>query len=131
MRPEAAFKLFLLVLILAVPLALAQKTNANRVKYDVSKEVKLKGAVESVKTVPAPKGEPAIELLIKTADETVEVRLCPERVLEEFEVKYASGDQVEITGARTTMDDKQVVLAREVVRGVGYWPVTVTVRLTV
>lgn len=117
MRPQTVFKLCLLILVLAMPLAVAQKTSDNNPKYDVSKEVKLKGAVEDVKVVPGAKGETGIELLIKTAEASVQVRLCPERVLDEFEVKFASGDQVEITGAKTTVDDKEIVLARQVVRG--------------
>lgn len=118
MRPETAFKTLLLVLVLIVPLALAQKPPAANVpKYDVSKEIKLKGSVEEIKEVPGAKGDVGIVLMIKRATEVVEVRLCPSKVLKEFEVSFEKGDQVEITGARIKVEEKEIVLAREVVRG--------------
>lgn len=117
MRPETALKLLLLLLllVLAAPIALAQKNNFP--KYDLSKEVKLKGSVEEVRQVPEAKGEVGVELAVKTTSETVEVQLCPDRVLKEFEVSFTTGDEVEITGARIKVDDKDVVLARQIVHG--------------
>lgn len=117
MRPETAFKLLLLLLVLAIPVALAQKNNANTPKYDLSKEINVKGWVEEVKQVPGAKDELGVLLMVKTGSETVEVRLCPESVLKEFEVSFAKGDQVEITGARLKLDDKEIVLVRQIVRG--------------
>ena len=115
MRPDA--RLFLLLLVLVVPLALAQKSNSTVPRYDVSKEIKFNGWVEEVKQIPGAKGEIAIELVVKTPTETVPVRLCPEKVLKEFEVTFAKGDKVEITGAPIKVDDQDIVLARQVVRG--------------
>ncbi len=120
MRPETLFKLSLLLLVLAVSTALAQKNNSTPAvapKYDVSKEIKLKGSVEEVKEVPGAKGEIGVELMVKTGTEVVNVRLCPNGVLKEFEVSFAKGDQVEITGARVKVDETDVVLAREIVSG--------------
>ncbi len=116
MRPETPLKLWLL-LVLAVPLALAQKAGSDTPKYDPTKEVTLKGSVEEVKEIPGPKGEMGVDLMVKTATEVVEVRLCPESVLKEFEVTFAKGDQLQVTGAKVKLDDKDVVLAREIVRG--------------
>jgi hypothetical protein len=124
MRPETVFKLLLLLLVLAVPLALAQKAGSDTPKYDPAKEVKLKGSVEEVKEIPGPKGEVGIELVLKTGSELVEVRLCPNSFLKEFEVTFAKGDQLEITGAKIKLDEKDVVLAREIVRG----PETIVLR---
>jgi len=117
MRPETLFKLLLLLLVLAVPVALAQKAGLDTPKYDLAREVKLKGSVEEVKEIPGPKGEVGVELVFKTGSEVVEVRLCPGRILKEFEITFAKGDQLEITGARVKVDEKDLVLAREIVRG--------------
>jgi hypothetical protein len=117
MRPENFFKVFVVLLVLAVPLALAQKTGVDTAKYDPAKEIKLKGSVEEIKEVPGPKGEVGVELVLKTDTGLVEVRLCPNSFLKEFEVVFAKGDQLDITGAKIKIDDKDVVLAREIVRG--------------
>jgi hypothetical protein len=38
-------------------------------------------------------------------------------VLKEFGMEFVKGDEVEITGSKVKLDDKSLVLAREVVKG--------------
>ncbi len=109
--------LFALLLALAVPAAFAQKATDTMPKYDVSKEVKIKGTIDDVKEMSMGKGEVGIHLMVKTATETIEVRLCPSGYLKDFEVALAKGQQIEVTGSRIKVDDKDVILAREVVQG--------------
>ena len=126
--------LFTVLFAVAMPAAFAQKTSdiPAMPKYDVTKEVKVKGVIEDVKEMtmanhpseskaglpgtPA-KGEVGIHLMVKTATETIEVRLCPSGYLKDFEVAFSKGQQVEVTGSRVKVDDKEVILAREVVQG--------------
>ena len=85
-------------------------------KYDVSKEVTLKGTIEEIKEMPVGK-ENHVHLMLKTLTETVEVRLCPTVFLKDFEVTFEKGQQIEVTGSRVKVGEIDVVLAREVVNG--------------
>jgi DNA/RNA endonuclease YhcR with UshA esterase domain len=96
------------------PLVMAQKTAAEAPKYDVDKEATIKGTVEEIKEVPNPKGQIGIYLMVKSGTETLEVRLCPNSFLKEFEVAFKKGDQVTITGSKVRVDEKDVILAREI-----------------
>ncbi len=115
-----------LLLTIAVPLsigAFAQKNNGSEPsahvmpKYDASKEVKIKGTIEDVKEMTMGKGEAGVHLMVKTSSETIEVRLCPSGYLKDFEVAFSKGQTVEVTGSKVKVEDKDVVLAREVVQG--------------
>lgn len=112
--------LFLIIVVVAVLAAYAQKAadpSAGMPKYDVSKEVKIKGTIEDVKEMSMGKGEAGVHLMVKTATEIIEVRLCPSGYLKDFEVAFAKGQQVEVTGSRVKVDDKEVILVREIVQG--------------
>lgn len=120
MRSKSVFPTAIAVLLaLTIPAALAQKTSDTPAmpKYDVTKEVKIKGAIEDVKEMTMAKGEAGVHLMVKTATETLEVRLCPSGYLKDFEVAFAKGQTVEVTGSRIKIEDKDVILAREVVLG--------------
>ncbi len=119
MRAKSLAQLLLtLSMVVAVPAAVAQKAaEASMPKYDVSKEVKIKGTIDDVKEMPMGKGEVGIHLMVKTDKETIEVRLCPSGYLKDFEVAFSKGQQIEVTGSRIKVDDKEVILAREVVQG--------------
>ena len=107
------------VLAIAVPLAFSQKDTETHAmpKYDASKEAKIKGSIEEIKEVTMGKGEVGVHLMVKTATETIEVRLCPSGYLKDFEFTLNKGQQVEVTGSKVKVEDKDVILAREVVQG--------------
>lgn len=94
----------------------AQK-NDEGPKYDVATEVTIKGSVEEIKEVPNPKGQIGIYLMVKSGADIVEVRLCPNSFLKEFEVVFKKGDQLTITGSKVKVEDKEVILAREIENG--------------
>lgn len=116
MRICSFISLLALALAITVP-ASAQKSSATTPKYDISKEVTIKGAIDDIQQVDMGKGEMGVHLMLKTATETIEVRLCPSGVLKDFEVSFEKGQQIEVTGSRVKIDDKDVILAREVVSG--------------
>jgi hypothetical protein len=117
MKPATALKMcILVVLMLAVPLALAQKQTAP--KYDLANEIKVKGTVEEVKTVGA--AEPKETHLVLTTDKgLVEICLCPAKFLTDMDMSFAKGDKLEVTGAKAKdgVNGSDVILAREIVRG--------------
>ena len=94
--------------------AQAQKSADEGPKYDVKTEVTVKGTVDEIKEVPNPKGQIGIYLMVKSGGEILEVRLCPNSFLKEFEVVFNKGDQLTITGSRVKVDDKPVILARQI-----------------
>jgi hypothetical protein len=110
----------LLVVALAAPAALAQKPAAAASgatpKYDLATETTLKGTVQEIKEVTT-KGAPAMHLMLKTSDQVIEVYLCPNAFLQEVQFGFAVGDQVEVKGSKVKVDDTDVILAREVVKG--------------
>lgn len=119
MQTKHVMRLAVILLAAAVPVAVAQKTADTPAmpKYDVSKEVKIKGTIEDVKEMTMAKGEAGVHLMVKTTSETIEARLCPSGYLKDFEVAFAKGQQVEITGAKLKIDDRDVILVREIVLG--------------
>ncbi|MGB9103335.1 MAG: hypothetical protein WCC59_01140 [Terriglobales bacterium] len=104
----------LAAMFLLAPLVMAQNAAAQAPKYDVAKEVTVKGTVDEVKEVPNPKGQVGIYLMVKSGADTLEVRLCPNSFLKEFEVAFKKGDQLTITGSKVKVDEKDVILAREI-----------------
>jgi DNA/RNA endonuclease YhcR with UshA esterase domain len=106
----------LVLFVLTAPL-LAQKAATDNPRYDAKSEVTLTGTIDDVKDFTAAKGEVGTLLVLKTSAETIDVRLCPNSFLKEFEVTFNKGDKVEVTGSKVTIEDKPVILAREIVLG--------------
>lgn len=112
--PKSGAVVCLAAMFLLAPLVMAQKTAAGAPKYDVAKEVTIKGTLEEIKEVPNPKGQIGIYLMVKSGGDVLEVRLCPNSFFKEFEVAFNKGDQLTITGSKVRVDEKDVILAREI-----------------
>ncbi|MGI9103811.1 MAG: hypothetical protein ACR2IF_15330 [Terriglobales bacterium] len=95
----------------------ANKPPADAPKYDLRSEVTVKGKVEEVQKVANAKGQVGIHLLVKTETATLEVRLCPNSFLDDMDVRFAKGDALTITGSKVKVEEKDVILAREIERG--------------
>lgn len=105
-----------IILILSATVLSAQKTGSQTVgqKYDLTTEVKLKGIVEEVKTIPGP--AEGIHLMLKTGTDTVLIHVAPESFLKDMDVAFEKGDQLEITGSKIKVDGQDEVLAREIIK---------------
>ena len=107
--------LILLVLVLAVPLAVAQKQKGP--KYDPSNEVKVSGTVTDIKQV-AEDSDTETHLVLNTDKGIVEVCLCPAKFLSAMDINFQKGDKLEVTGAKAKeADGTEEILAREIVKG--------------
>jgi hypothetical protein len=96
-------------------IVLGQTTGKTGAKYDISREVKLKGTVTEVREATAP--AEATVLVVKAADKgSVTVQLAPRDYLKEIDCWIKVGDQVEVTGAKMG-DSTDQIIAREVVFG--------------
>jgi hypothetical protein len=98
--------------------------------YDVKTETTITGTVESVETIRGPgvRGGGRLggtHLVVKTATETLEVHVGPTAYLAEQKIIVATGDAVEILGSRVTMDERSVLLARQIKKGEAAWTLQV------
>ena len=94
--------------------------------YDVKTETTITGTVESVETIRGPgvRGGGRLggtHLLVKTATETLEVHVAPTAYFAEQKIIVGTGDAVEILGSRVTMNEKSVLLARQIKKGEAAW----------
>jgi hypothetical protein len=99
-----------------LPLLFAQKASPpSAPKYDLQTEVKIKGTIQEIK---APENaKDSIHLMLKSADETVDVFLCPKSFLDDMGTSFAKGDEISLTGSKIKLDAANMVLAREVMKG--------------
>jgi hypothetical protein len=94
--------------------------------YDVGTEVTLQRTVAQVETVDQGggrglRGLGGTHLMVKVADETLDVHLGPTAYLRERNLSVAAGDTVEITGSKVTIDGEAALLARVVRKGSDSW----------
>lgn len=113
-RSWSRFLALSLATLLLTIAALAQTSTKDVTKYDVSKEIKLKGSVTNVIEGATPT-DPVV-LTVKTPDRTATVKLAPKDYLKEIDCWVKVGDTVEITGAKVP-ESADEIIAREVVFG--------------
>jgi hypothetical protein len=107
--------LAIVVTLLVVSTAWTQGASKTGPKYDITKEVKIKGTVTEVKQ-PATPSEPIV-LVVKSLDNDVMVQLAPASFLKEIDCWIKAGEEVEVTGAKVPDATQDVMMAREVVFG--------------
>jgi DNA/RNA endonuclease YhcR with UshA esterase domain len=117
----------------AASFAFAQPLRAGRQgspMYDTKTEVTVSGTVESVETIagPAARGRQGLggthlvlRIETETETETFEVHLGPSAFLNEKNINIVKGEAVEILGSRITIDNKPVLLARQMKKGDKTW----------
>ena len=103
------------VTIIAIGCMATEKVINTGPKYDTGKEVKVKGVVEEIRTVP---GEfEGTHLVVKTDTGTVLVHVAPADFLKEMDTSFKAGDQVQVVGAKAPDTTELEVLAREITVG--------------
>lgn len=110
-------KALLLIVALAVATAVAQRGmgpdgmgQGRGFKYDPSAETKLTGTIEEIKTM----GACATHLVVKTDAGNTDVALGPTKFLKDQGLKLNKGDQVEVTGVKTTMRRGDIFITRQI-----------------
>jgi len=125
---RAAIGIAALALFAAAPL-LGQPTRGsgqNFPRYDLTTETTVTGTVESVDQAAGPGGRGrqtmgGTHLVLKTGTETLEVHLAPAAFLSEQKVDIVKGDALVILGSRVTVNDRAVLIAKEVRKGASVW----------
>ena len=111
-----ALSVIAIILMLSGTALWAQKTGSQTIgqKYDLTSEVKLKGVVEEIKTVPGP--AEGIHLMLKSGTDTILVHVAPQAFLKDMDFAFEKGDTLEILGSKIKVDGQDEVLAREIVK---------------
>lgn len=86
--------------------------------YNPANEITIKGVVQEIQDFDCPVSEFELSrhLLVKTADDKVEVHLAPTRILHGQKLQFSPGDQVEVVGSKIRLAGKDGVIARELTR---------------
>lgn len=123
--------LLALAAILVIPSGLAQMSQGQgqgmgMANYDPSSVITVKGAVQEVqentmhhgqKDQMSGMGQMGTHLVIKTDNETLYVMVGPSSFLQQKNVTFAKGDQIEVTGSKVKFGGSETIIAREIKKG--------------
>ncbi len=108
------------ILLLATGVGFTQKMDSSEPvpKYNVSEEAKFKGVIDEVKDRTCPiSGGMGSHLMVKIDNKIYEVHVAPVKFVKSYEVAFQKGDEIEITGVKTTFQGVDAILPREIKRG--------------
>jgi len=116
---ESSRKSILLIVAVAcaLPLIAEKPKEANRPKYDLSTESKMKATVQEVRLPEKGSEKEIAHMLVKIGTDTVDVYLCPKTFLDDMGVNFSQGEEIVLIGSRIKQGETELILAREVVRG--------------
>lgn len=109
------------LLILFVPVSVPAQgwgwnSNYNRL-YDVNTENAITGTISEIAEFSLGNNCPfGTALMINTNGDVKTIHLGPAWYLDNQEIKFSVGEKVEVTGSLVKYDNKDVIIAREVVR---------------
>jgi ribosomal protein S1 len=88
-------------------------------KYNPATEAVFKGTVQEVKDRQCPvSGGLGSHVILKLEDgSTIEVHLATKKFVDEYELVFNVGDQLEVTGSKVVFEGVDTIFAREVKRG--------------
>jgi len=107
------------VLILTATTALAQGRGPGMgmPNYDPKTEVTVKGIIEDVQQQQGRHGWMGTHLLLKTDSGVLDVHVGPSGYITEKQFSFAKGDAIEVIGSKVMIQDKDALLAREIIKG--------------
>jgi hypothetical protein len=80
----------------------------------VAAEVTVKGTVEDLKPGARQQG---VHVMLKASDATLELALGPSWYQTQRKYELAKGDQIDVIGAKGTVDGREVLFVREIKKG--------------
>ncbi len=109
------------LVVIVTPALAAGKANPQTAvpKYDPTTEATFKGTVEEVRDRQCPvSGGMGSHVILKLGDgKTIEVHLATTKFMKNYELVFAKGDQIEVTGSKVMFEGVETIFAREVKRG--------------
>lgn len=86
--------------------------------YNPATETTLTGTVENVQETSARgRGRGGLHLTLRTDSGTSDVRLGPAAYVRSKDFQLTKGDSITVTGSKITLDQQEVIVAREVKKG--------------
>jgi len=86
-------------------------------RYDLAKEVKVKGEVLEAKDYQCPvSGGMGAHLVLQTAEGPLEVHLSLTSFLTDYQISFAKGDKLEIVGNKITFHGMPAMLVRKILK---------------
>lgn len=104
-----------------VPAQSGQVRSTGGPRYDTRTETTISGVVQEVKEVEGPGRSTGLHLFVKTSNAVIEVSVGPTWYLTQQKCVFTQGDQVEITGSKVKVGDKDVILSRQIKKGDSVW----------
>jgi hypothetical protein len=95
----------------------AQKNQGTNPPYDLHSETKMKATVDEVKLPPKGSEKEVVHLTVKNATDTFDIYLCPKSFLDDMGVSFSKGDEISLIGSKVKVENADLILAREVVKG--------------
>ncbi|HLM98579.1 MAG TPA: hypothetical protein VK335_04820 [Bryobacteraceae bacterium] len=90
-------------------------TPVDEPRYDPATEVSIVAIVTEVREVPHGSPLSGIHLSVKTESQALDAHLGPAEFVKQFEITFAKGDEVRVTGSKVkTANGTRVILVREV-----------------
>ncbi len=112
--------IFGVILLLGVDPVAAQRRgggNQTPAHYDVAAELTVTGTVEEVRQVTEPGLGAGTHVTLKAGTETFDLALGPSRFMAQEKYHLAKGDQIEVIGAKTKVQGRDLLVVREIKRG--------------
>jgi hypothetical protein len=108
-----------LLVVVLLALSLSMLSQQAVPKYDPAAEKIFKGSVEEVRERQCPMSRGVgSHVMLKLGDGSlIEVHLAPAKFVKVYELTFAKGDQLEVTGTKVKFEDVDTIFAREVKRG--------------
>ena len=120
MKAWSLYILVLAVLMAGANLFAQQNHTSGAVpKYDPAAEKVFKGVVSEVRDreCPMSRGVGSHVALTLADGSTIEVHLAPSKFVKIYDLTFAKGDQLEVTGTKVNFEGVDTIFAREVKRG--------------
>lgn len=112
------------IVVIALAILAGTQVSAQRgrgmgpMRYDVATEATVVGTVTEVRQLPSPgRGQGGLHLTFGTNEGTFDVHVGPASFVAAKNMSFAAGDSLTVTGSKTTIDGKPVILAREIQKG--------------
>ena len=100
----------------ATALAQGQGRGMGMPNYNPQTEVTVKGTVEDVQQQQGRHGWMGTHMLLKTDSGTMDVHVGPSDFVTKNNFSFAKGDAIEVIGSKVTIQDKEALLARQIVK---------------
>ena len=113
--------IFAILLVIAAPSVLSQQPKGmpgEIPRFDVKKEVQIKGTIQEVKNYSCPvTGTVGTHLALKTSDGLIEVHVAAAKFLQEYGIHFTANDEVVMIGTKGSYQGSPAFLPRIIMVG--------------